>query len=106
MTHGGKTHAVDAKFKGESVRVVSAFAVTCVIKNHLFVYMVFVQESNSMNEDATVSKKELYFKNNLLIASRMICLVIFHMSGQRIIVLILCRGISPPNKPPYRVSAV
>ena len=42
FVHRSKTHVLDAKLKGESTLVVSASAISKVMKKHLSTYLVFV----------------------------------------------------------------
>ena len=50
LEHRGKTHVLDVKLKGESVPVVSASAITSVIKNHLSAYLIFPRDVKELNE--------------------------------------------------------
>ena len=50
LEHRGKTHVLDVKLKGESVPVVSASAITSVIKNHLSAYLIFARDVKELNE--------------------------------------------------------
>ena len=107
LEHRGKTHVLNVKLKGESVPIVSASAITSVIKNHLSAYLIFardVKESNESNlsmldrdRSAFLSQFSDCFSDSLpsqLPPER---------SEDHAIDLV--PGSSPPNRPPYRVSA-
>ena len=44
FTHRGRNTGLDVKLKGASVPIVSASAISKVIKNHISAYMVFAKE--------------------------------------------------------------
>ena len=107
LVHRGKTHVLDVKLKGESVPVISASAITSVIKNHLSACLIFardVKESDESNlsmldrdRSAFLSQFSDCFSDSLpsqLPPER---------SEDHAIDLV--PGSSPPNRPPYRVSA-
>ena len=50
LEHRGKTHVLNVKLKGESVPIVSASAITSVIKNHLSAYLIFARDVKESNE--------------------------------------------------------
>ena len=50
LTHKGKTIALDVKLKGESVPVVSASAISSVMKNHISEYLIFAKEKKDAPE--------------------------------------------------------
>ena len=50
LTHKGKIIAVDVKLKGESVHVVSATAISSVMKIHISVYLIFAKEKKDALE--------------------------------------------------------
>ena len=55
VTHRGKDHVLDVKLKKESIHV-STSTINKVKKNHLFVYMAFVQDLNLVDENVIVSQ--------------------------------------------------
>ena len=59
LQHRGKTHFLDVKLKGESVPIVSASAITSVIKNHLSAYWIFACDvSESCQSNLSLLDKE------------------------------------------------
>ncbi|MCO5613087.1 hypothetical protein L7F22_067361 [Adiantum nelumboides] len=50
LVHRGKIHVLDVKLKGELVPVVSASAISSVIKNHLSAYLVFAKEVHEVEK--------------------------------------------------------
>lgn len=50
---------MDAKLKGESVPIVSASAITSLMKNHTAAYMVFAQEVIAVNDKEYVLDAKL-----------------------------------------------
>ena len=51
LTHKGKSIILDVKLKGESVPVVSASAISSVMKNHISAYLIFAKEKGDTRED-------------------------------------------------------
>ncbi|MCO5594207.1 hypothetical protein L7F22_048232 [Adiantum nelumboides] len=58
LVHRGKTHVLDVKLKGESVPVVSASAISSVIKNHLSAYLVFAKEVHEVESNLSKLDKD------------------------------------------------
>ena len=107
LSHKGKTHELDVKLKGESIPLVSASAITSVIKNHLSVYLVFVQDVNELHESSLSvvdkDRSEFLLKFNDCFSDSLPSQLPPERSEDHMIDLI--PGSSPPNRPPYRVSA-
>ena len=64
LVHKGKTHVLDVKSKGDSVPVVSALAISSLMKSHLSVYLVFAKDVNAGNFKSNLSmldKERTYF---------------------------------------------
>ena len=107
LTHKGKTIALDVKLKGESVPVVSASAISSVMKNHISAYLIFAKEKKDAPETnlGVLDKERLEF-----LKSYQDC---FSESLPRTLpperpedhAIVEIRGTSPPNRAPYRVSA-
>ncbi|MCO5594849.1 hypothetical protein L7F22_048883 [Adiantum nelumboides] len=102
----GKTHILDVKLKGESIPIVSASAITSIMKKHLFAYLVFARDVLESDEsNLSVLDKE-----------RSMCLQHFSdcfpdslpsrlpPEDPRTHAIDLVPGSSPSNRPPYRVS--
>ncbi|MCO5566283.1 hypothetical protein L7F22_019959 [Adiantum nelumboides] len=51
LVHRGKTRILDVKLKGEFVPVVFASAISAVIKNYLFAYLIFAKEVNEVESN-------------------------------------------------------
>ncbi|MCO5555924.1 hypothetical protein L7F22_009468 [Adiantum nelumboides] len=106
LVHRGHTCVLDVKLKGKSVSVVSAFAISSAIKNHLFAYLIFAKEVHEGESNLSKSDKDKAtflngfsdgFSDSLpdeLLPER----PEDHSIG-------LMPGSSPPNRPSYRVSA-
>ncbi|MCO5613406.1 hypothetical protein L7F22_067682 [Adiantum nelumboides] len=58
LVHRGKTHVLDVKLKGESVPVVSASAISSIIKNHLFGYLIFAKEVHEVESNLSKLHKD------------------------------------------------
>lgn len=56
LIHKGKAHVLDTKLKRESILVVSASAITTVMKIHLSIYLVFAKDATSVDEQFTFSQ--------------------------------------------------
>ncbi|MCO5602145.1 hypothetical protein L7F22_056273 [Adiantum nelumboides] len=106
LVHRGKTHVLDVKLKGESVPVVSAFAISSVIKNHLSAYLVFAKEVHEVESNLSKLDKDraafLNGFNDCFSDSLPDELPPERLEDHRIDVV---PGSSPPNRPPYRVGA-
>ncbi|MCO5613336.1 hypothetical protein L7F22_067612 [Adiantum nelumboides] len=106
LVHRGKTHFLDVKLKGESVPVVFASAISSVIKNHLSAYLVFAKEVHEVQSNLSKLDKDraafLNGFNDCFSDSLPDELPPERPEDHRIDVV---PGSSPPNGPPYRVSA-
>ncbi|MCO5596645.1 hypothetical protein L7F22_050713 [Adiantum nelumboides] len=58
LVHRGKTLVLDVKLGGESVPVVSASAISFVIRNHLFMYLVFAKEVHEVESNLSKLDKD------------------------------------------------
>ena len=107
LEHRGKTHVLDVKLKGESVPVVSASAITSVIKNHLSAYLIFARDVKELNESnlSVLDKDRSEFLSQFsdCFSDSLPSQLPPERSEDHAIDLI--PGSSPPNRPPYRVSA-
>ncbi|MCO5600600.1 hypothetical protein L7F22_054714 [Adiantum nelumboides] len=106
FVHRGKTHVLDVKLKGESVPIVSTSAISSVIKNHLSTYLVFAKEVHEVESILSeLDKDRISFLNGFsdcFLDSLLDELPLERPKDHRIDVV---PGSSPPNRPPYRVSA-
>ena len=94
--------------KGEPIPVVYASTINKVIKNHLSTYMLFVQDSNLVDENATVSqvdKERSYFLKKFYDCFSTDLLSELPPESPKDHGIDILPGNSPPNKPPYQVSA-
>ncbi|MCO5588577.1 hypothetical protein L7F22_042534 [Adiantum nelumboides] len=103
----GKTLILDVKLKGESIPTISAFAISSVMKKHLSAYLVFAREVSDCDEsNLSVLDKE----RSMFLQQYSDCFsdsLPSQLPPERLedhaIDLVPCS--SPPNRPPYRVSA-
>ncbi|MCO5568095.1 hypothetical protein L7F22_021791 [Adiantum nelumboides] len=58
LVHRGNTHVIYVKLKGKSVPVVSAFAISSVIKNHLTAYLIFAKEVHEVESNLSKFDKD------------------------------------------------
>ncbi|MCO5583478.1 hypothetical protein L7F22_037389 [Adiantum nelumboides] len=107
LVHRGKTHVLDVKLKGESVPVVSASAISSVIKNHLFAYLAFAKEVHEVESNLSkLDKDRAAFLNGFsdcFSDSLPDELPPERPEDHRIDVV---PGSSPPNRPPYRLPDI
>ncbi|MCO5570860.1 hypothetical protein L7F22_024589 [Adiantum nelumboides] len=101
----GKTYVLDVKLKGESVPVVSASAISSVIKNHLSSYLVFAKEVHEIESNLSKFDKDraafLIGFSDCFLDSLPDELLPKRPEDHRIDVV---PGSCPPNRPPSRVS--
>lgn len=106
FTHKGRDIVIDVKLKGESVPVVSACAVSKLMKSNLSAYLVFVKEQQE--DSAHVSELDKDRRDFLLQYSDCFSESLpgeFAPKRPEDHTIDLVPGSSPPNRPPYRVSA-
>ena len=98
---------LDVKLKGESVPVISASAITSVIKNHLSAYLIFARDLKEVNESNLSmldrDRSEFLSQFSDVFSDSLPSELPSERSEDHAIDLI--PGSSPPNRPPYRVSA-
>ncbi|MCO5547502.1 hypothetical protein L7F22_000952 [Adiantum nelumboides] len=103
--HRGKTHVLDVKLRGESIPVVSASAISAVMKNHLFAYLIFAKEVHEVESNLfKLDKDRAAFLNGFshcFSDSLPDELPPGRPEDHRID---LVPGSSPPYRPPYRVK--
>ncbi|MCO5610310.1 hypothetical protein L7F22_064546 [Adiantum nelumboides] len=105
-TEKGRSIVLDIKLKGESVPIVSASAISKLMKTSLFVYSIFVKEVS--DEDRT-NMSTLDTKRQDFLHAHADCFS-EGLPGQLPHVrpedhtIDLIPGSTPPNRPPYRVS--
>ncbi|MCO5560851.1 hypothetical protein L7F22_014471 [Adiantum nelumboides] len=103
----GKTHTLDVKRKGESIPTVSASAISSVMKKHFSAYLVFAREVSDCDESnlSMLDKERSMFLqqySDCFSDSLPSQLPLERLEDHAID---LVPGSSPPNRPPYRVSA-
>ena len=107
LEHRGKTHVLDVKLNSESVPVISAYAITSVIKNHLSAYLIFARDIKEVNESnlSMLDKDRSEFLSQFsdCFSDSLLSELPPERSEDHAIDLI--PGTSPLNRPPYRVSA-
>ncbi|MCO5592344.1 hypothetical protein L7F22_046345 [Adiantum nelumboides] len=103
----GKTLILDVKLKGESIPTVSASAISSVMKKHLSAYLAFEREVSDCDE----SNLSLLIKERSMLLQQYSDCFSHSLPSQlpperpEDHAIDLVPGSSPPNRPPYRVSA-
>lgn len=106
LVHRDKTHVLDVKLKGESVPVVSASAITSVMKNHLSAYLIFAKAANEVESNVSaLDESRIAFLNKFSDCFSDSLPEELPPERPEDHAIDLIPGISPPNRPPYRVSA-
>ena len=107
LTHKKKEHVLDVKLKGESIPVVSASAISKVMKKHISAYLVYVRDRKDV-EQSNLSELD---------TERMDFLKTYGDCFSEALPgelpperpedhgIDLIPASAPPNRPPYRVSA-
>ena len=106
LVHRDETHVLDVKLKGEFVPIVSAFAIIGVIKNPLFAYLIFAKPVNEFESNVfALDEHRMAFWNkfNDCFSDSLPGELPPERPEDHAIDLI--PGVSPPNRPLYRVSA-
>ena len=99
LTHKGKSIVLDVKLKGESVPVVSASAISSVMKNHISAYLIFAKEKGDTRETnlGELDKvRDLSFSSSTRIAFPSLCQVLFRLKDLKIILLWRFQGLLLP----------
>ena len=107
LTHRKKEHHLDVKLKGESIPLVSASAISKVMKKHLSAYFVFVKEKQEENESnlSTLDKERLDFIKSFQDCFSEALPGELPPERPEDHGIDLIPASTPPNRPPYRVSA-
>ena len=108
LVHRGKTHVLDVKLRGESVPVVSASAISSVMKNHLSAYLIFARDvklGESKSNLYALDKERTAFLNSFSDCFSDMLPAELPPERPEDHAIDLIPGSSPPNRPPYRVSA-
>ena len=106
LTHEGKSIVLNIKLKGESVPVVSASAISSIMKNHISACLIFAKEKGDTRETnlGQLDKARFEFLKQYqdCFSESLPGTLPPERPEDRTIVEI--PGTSPPNRPPYRVS--
>ena len=98
---------LDVKLKGESVPLVSASAISHVMKNHISAYLVFAKEREEVCESnlSTLDGERLQFLKQYKDCFSEALPGVLPPERPEDHAILEIPGTSPPNRAPYRVSA-